>query len=553
MSGRFVGFHPDRLATLSVRTAAAVEHLRAVASGDPAAAAAIGSVAGVRFELETRWLPAIARVTGDRSMHDWSGDDPPPTPFDQLVAATGASGTPRSGDPGDLVGVLVPPVPRTATGHEWDGLTASEQDWLITHRPDVVIAYALRFGIVLTPEQLDRLDEANRFVEFSESFLATFGLEAGVGWFSVELGGEAELIVMHLSDGRVQVMVAEQGTLGLGVEAGTIEIGAGIYARTGQVLLFDSEAEAADAIGRLVAAADQSTWEQVADAALPPLIGVVDLITPGPMTWLPPRSDVQRRVDELWDEHGVTETAEAGVYVSAHGELAGALALEGDASVHAGTYTTTDVDGNVTQRGVIVTGSFSGSAAAAGATTSAEASFVLDVHQDAAGDEYVTLTVTAGGSTGTSARLVEQFDAGASLGLASVVTASTIVTTTVTVPVDDATLGDVVEVVDAVRSGELPSGALGSLSDAADITIAVDEVVRDTTTVDVDAGAVEVEAGVTVAHGANIVTYHQPPGGQPYSQNEVAAAIDDARRAAGLPLDPAPVPTVTSTAGSGSW
>lgn len=525
MTGRFVGFDPGRMATLSTRTSAAVEHLRGVTSSDPAALAALSRVGNVRFELETLWMPAIARVTGDGSMTGWDGDEPEPPPaFDLLVAPT-APPVPEpppsddylTQDHSDLVEAIMPRPPMMASGGEWAALQEWEQNWLIANRPDLVFMYVLRHGIELSPDQLEMLDEANSFVEFSDAFLAKFGLEVGVRWFAVELGGEAELIVMHMSDGTVHVMLAEKGTFGVSVDVGDIEIGAGIYGRAGQTLVFPSEEEAEAAIDTLIAASDVTGAEQFVDF----VVG----LWPSSDT----RSDVQRKVDELWEEYGAETTREVGVYVSAHGELTTALDLEGDASLEAGVYTTTDGDGNVTQEGLRVSGSVSGSASegAGGATVTGEASFVLDVHTDSAtGDEFATLTLTAGGGSGTTAEIVDM--AGAGIDIAAVASTSTIVTTTITIPVNNGTVGNVVDVVNGVRSGSLPADGLAELYADADITIAVDQVTAEETSVDLDGGVVEASASVTVSHGENVGTWHKYPDGQMYSQTEVAAAVDEA-------------------------
>lgn len=534
--GRFIGFDPDRMATLSTATAGALDHLRRIISSDPAAAAAMTRVGNVRFELETVWLPAIARVTGDRSMAGWDGDEPepPPTAWDLIVGSDEPPPPQPTGPaitPGDylrqdhhyLVDRLLPPPPMVPSGDEWESLEDWEQTWLIVNRPDAVLTFVLKYGVALTPEQLDLLDEGNAFVEFSDAFLTKFGLEVGVKWFAVELGGEAELIVMRMSDGTVHVMVAEKGTFGVSVDVGDIEIGAGIYAKTGQTLVFQSEEEAEEAIETLIAASDQAWWE-----------GPVDFVASGwpASLFVDQRSDVQKKVDELWDEYGEEETEEVGVYVSAHAELAGALDLEGDASVEAGTYSTTDGDGNVTQQGVIVTGSISGSASqnGGGATVTAEGSFVVDAYQETAtGDEFVTITLTAGGASGITAELIDM--AGAGLSVAAVATTSTVVTTTITIPVTDETIDDVVDVVTGLATGSLPSDALGALYSDADITVAVDQVTSASESVEIDGGAVEADASVTVTHGENVGTWHKPPGGGMYSQNELDAAIEAARQA----------------------
>lgn len=536
MSGRFVGFDPARIATLSTRTVEAVEHLRGIASADPAAQAAMSRVANVRFELETLWIPTIARVAGDQSMVGWASDDPepPPTPWDQVLATASANGEGQPSDEppsedyltedhSDLIDVLQPPIPGQTIGIEWNQLAPWEQEWLLVNQPDAVMEYMLRHGNVLTEEQLDELEQANGYAEFTMAFLAKFGIEVGVRWFTVDLGGESELVVQYMSDGTVRAVVAEKGTFGVSVDIGDIEIGAGLYVKAGEVLVFDSPEEAEAAIERLISATNVSLADQ--------FVRIWSGFWSG--DW---RSDAQKEVDDLWEEYGEEQSTEVGGYISVHGEISGALALAGDASLEAGVYTTTDADGNVTQEGVRVAAAVSGSVTSDGATVTGGASVVVDAHRESAtGDEFVTITVVTQGGSGVSTSVANL--GGAGLNLSASATQSTVVTTSITVPVNDETVGNTAEVIEGVLAGDLPVDALDALYDDAEITIAVDAVTTESVGASADGGAVGVESSYTVSQGENVVTYHKNPNGEMYSQGDLDAAIDEAREDSGYPVE----------------
>ncbi|WP_117000516.1 hypothetical protein [Desertimonas flava] len=536
MSGRFVGFDPARVTTLSIHTAAAVEHLRGVRTADLAALAALTRIGHVRFELETLWMPAIARVTGDQSMIGWSAAEPgpPPTPWDQLVASASAeSDRPATDDPpsegyldedhSDLTATLRPDMPATTTGTEWGALSPWQQEWLLVNQPDVVMAYMLRHGNVLTAEQLDELERANGFAEFSETFLATFGVEVGVRWIAIDLGSSSELRLSYMSDGTVEAVVTQKDSLGLVVDAGEIEIGAGVYVVAGQRLVFADEEEAQQAVDTLIAASNVSLADQGRRIANGMLFD----------DW---RTDVQKKVDQLWDDHGVEDTDEVGVYVSAHGEISGALAISGDAALEAGVYTSTDADGNATRQGVRVAGSISGSVTEDGSTATGSASAVVDVHRElSTGEEFVTVTIAARGGGGVSSSIAPV--TGSGVDVSSSATRSTVVTTTVTVPIDHDTAGNAGEMIEGVLSGELPVNAIEALYDDADITITIDVVSSETVGETTDGGAVEVESSYSVSQGRNVATFHKSPHGEMYSQNDLDAVIDSVRGASGLPVD----------------
>lgn len=527
MSSRLIGFDPARMSTLSNRTVSALDQLRSITSRDPAAAPALLRVSNVRFELETLWMPAIARIAGDRSMVGWDGDDPepPPTPWDNLVSAAGTTSTGTDQPPSEnyldedhsaLVAILAPPVPERTDGSEWGALAPWQQEWLLVNQPDVVMEYMLRHGNVLTEEQLDELEAANGFAEFSQAFLATFGVEVGVRWIAIDLGSNSELRLYYMSDGTVEGVVTEKDSLGLVVDVGEIEIGAGIYVRAGERLVFANEEEAQEAIDTLVAASDVTLAESI-------------------LFWLSGKSDLQREVEDLWDEHGVEETEEVGGYLSVHGEINGALSLAGDAALEAGVYTTTDADGTVTRQGVRVAAEISGTATEDGTTVTGSASVVVDVHSNVStGEEFVTITLAAQGGTGVSSSLTNI--GGTGINLSSSATQSTVVTTSITLPIDDETAGHAGDIVEGVLSGELPVDAIGAIYDGAEVTIAIDAVSSETVGGGVDAGAAEVESSYTVSQGQNIVTYHKNPNGEMYSQNELDAAIDTAREESGYPV-----------------
>jgi hypothetical protein len=79
-----LGYDPRRLGPLRARAAAALRHLLAVRSDDPAAASAVRVSAAVRAHLEQQWLPAIDRLVASDAMTSW-------------VATAAASALERSG------------------------------------------------------------------------------------------------------------------------------------------------------------------------------------------------------------------------------------------------------------------------------------------------------------------------------------------------------------------------------------------------------------------------------------------------------------------------
>ncbi len=71
MAGHVVRYDRERVAVLHQRARAAAGDLASIVSDDPAAAAAVGVVAGVRARLEQQWLPLLARVLADDAMATW--------------------------------------------------------------------------------------------------------------------------------------------------------------------------------------------------------------------------------------------------------------------------------------------------------------------------------------------------------------------------------------------------------------------------------------------------------------------------------------------------
>lgn len=72
-----LGYDPVRLGPLRTRTAAALRHLLATRSTDPAAASALRVAAAVSANLEHQWLPAIDRLLATDAMTGWRATGPP--------------------------------------------------------------------------------------------------------------------------------------------------------------------------------------------------------------------------------------------------------------------------------------------------------------------------------------------------------------------------------------------------------------------------------------------------------------------------------------------
>ncbi len=66
-----VGYRPDRIQSLDWQTRRAIDDLRRLHSGDPAAAAAIGSITAAIRLLEDHWMPLLAAIRTSQAMIDW--------------------------------------------------------------------------------------------------------------------------------------------------------------------------------------------------------------------------------------------------------------------------------------------------------------------------------------------------------------------------------------------------------------------------------------------------------------------------------------------------
>ena len=67
----YVGSDPAPVAALRRRVITAIDQLRALASDDPAAAAAVAAARAIGHELATGWLPVLDRLGDDTSMTGW--------------------------------------------------------------------------------------------------------------------------------------------------------------------------------------------------------------------------------------------------------------------------------------------------------------------------------------------------------------------------------------------------------------------------------------------------------------------------------------------------
>jgi hypothetical protein len=87
----YVGSDPTRVAALRRRVIAAIDHLQALHSDDPAAAAAVAAARGIGHELATAWLPLVDRLGDDTSMTGWravAGSTAPARPGSRAGTAT---------------------------------------------------------------------------------------------------------------------------------------------------------------------------------------------------------------------------------------------------------------------------------------------------------------------------------------------------------------------------------------------------------------------------------------------------------------------------------
>src|SRR5262245_18053206 len=88
---RYVGSDPNRVAGLRRRVIAAIEHLAALASDDPAAASAVAAARAIGHELATEWLPTLGRLADDTSMTGWRSIDPHPSAHHVSASIAAAS------------------------------------------------------------------------------------------------------------------------------------------------------------------------------------------------------------------------------------------------------------------------------------------------------------------------------------------------------------------------------------------------------------------------------------------------------------------------------
>ena len=106
MSG-YVGSDPTRVAALRRRVIAAIDQLEALASDDPAAAAAVAAARSIGHELGTSWLPVLHRLADDTSMTAWD-----PVAASPATATSGSA--PTAVDAFDATPRLPATTPRVA-------------------------------------------------------------------------------------------------------------------------------------------------------------------------------------------------------------------------------------------------------------------------------------------------------------------------------------------------------------------------------------------------------------------------------------------------------
>ncbi len=443
----------------------------------------------------------------------------------------------------------------------WEALDRATRKDLIQIRPELVVSAVLGNGGSVTDAERFALVRVNAYPMFSREFAAEFGVEVGIKYLYIALGGGASLRLEKFSDGHVEVTLVEELNTGVGAEIGAgaeASAEAGVLLELEQVFRFADEQAAAESIRELFDALDRDTspgelakdfggalWNEPVSHAnnavrlanwFNPWSGVPEV----PTYDLTPH--VVNQITKMWDQYGMSHEEAIGVYSEASAEFKSVV--DGvDAEVNGtGSLLFYDSDpasagqsGAVGQTGVRYAGTLSGSASAdvgapepANASTrlSGEVGYVVDLYQVDNEGAYLSLTVHGDAAAALDLGLFDAKSDGVSLGLQANTTGS--MTGTITVPVNGATAGLVKDAAVELAHGDLPVRELEALYESSEIEVAVATGVETQGGWDVDAGAVEVNWSTAQSETDTRLIYRKHANGDFYSPIDIDRQLVEA-------------------------
>ena len=453
-----------------------------------------------------------------------------------------------SGRAGDQLAEEIVDLPADEVAAYWEGLSEDAQNALIDARPDVVAFVVVDNGGSLSEDQLDRLDSANAYGTFTREFEGQVEAEAGLRIVTVTFDAEFSAVMTKMSDGSVEMVLLGGAAVGVGLDGSIGGVGVdargGAYGQAFQLLRFENEEDAEDAVDRLQEAAEAGLriWDEGPEGQQTPgtvsstggLSAVSDWLNPTDeiahsVDWLfgGGEESIGEQIDSLFEEHGVLLGSEGGAFAIAEGELdLGEIAeAEIEAEVHLGRFSNEPANGSdePARSGVILSGEVLGRAeTTAGPGAQVEGAFVVEAY-DQDGDQYVTITVQASAEGGMAGEI---FDA-AGVEIDAQGMGGGRATLELTIPVSADVLPSLESVVTGLPTGTMGGNTLAEVIDASDMSLTLESTRTVYTETEFDAGVVAVEVETTNTDSVTQIALHKYPGGPIYSQETVDGIVAD--------------------------
>jgi hypothetical protein len=455
-----------------------------------------------------------------------------------------------SGRAGDQLAEEITDLPADEVAAYWEALSEDAQNALIEARPDVAALVVIANGATLTEDQLDLLDSANAYGTFTREFEGQVETEAGLRVVTVTFDAEFSAVMTKMSDGSVEMVLLGGAAVGLGLDANIGGVGAdaraGAYGQAFQLLRFENEEDAEEAVERLQEAAEagldvfelgpsgQQTPGTVSSTG--GLSTVSDFLSKpgdalGGLFDLFSDDGLKGEIENLFEEHGVLLGSEGGAFAVAEGELdLGEIAeAEIEAEVHVGRFSQEPANGSdePARSGVILSGEVLARAeTSAGPGAEVQGAFAVEAY-DHGGEQYVTITVQASAEGGMAGEI---FDA-AGVEIDAQGLGGGRATMELTVPVSSDLLPSLESVVTGLPTGSIGGNALAEVIDASEMSLTLESTRTVYTETEFDAGVVAVEVETTTSDSVTQVALHKFPGGPIYSQETVdgvvAAELDE--------------------------